>query len=74
VTPDQDAQAAVKKLLMEQPTLVLFGGIALYALMGRGAGKPAWTKDLPPVGGPVAGAWRGKGSFGHGFGSQVKHR
>ncbi len=75
MTPEEAAaEAFAKKLLDEHPVLVIVGAVALYALLGRGAGKPAWAKNLPPVGGPVAGAWRGKGSFGHSFGSQVKHR
>ena len=37
--------------------------------------RPKWLKGCPPVHGRKAGAWRGKGSFGHGFGpSLVRHK
>ena len=73
--PDPEAaKALVEKLMKEQPTLVIMGAAVLYALIGRGTAAPAWVKGLPPVGGRMAGPWRGKGSFGRGFGSQMKHR
>jgi len=56
-----------------QASLIVAGILTLSLMTGEYKG-PAWRKDLPPVGGRRAGAWRGKGSFGTHFGSQAKHR
>jgi len=56
-----------------QASLVVAGILSLALMTGERKG-PAWRKDLPPVGGPRAGAWRGKGSFGTHFGPQTSHR
>jgi hypothetical protein len=46
-----------------------------FLLMNQKVGKaPAWLAGLPPVNGRVAGPWRGPGSFGRGFGPQVRHK
>ena len=64
----------VEEFLVNNPAfLVMLGAVALTALQKHGK-VPAWAKDLPSIGGRVAGAWRGPGSFGKGFGSQVRHR
>jgi len=67
LTPDN-----VKAFLEKNPILLVVTGLLLFA-GGRGEG-PAWRKDLPPLGGRTAGPWRGKGSFGHGFGPQLGHK
>lgn len=69
----KELQASIEKLLKQNPMLVLMGLTVLYQLMS-GRGRPAHLKDMPPVHPRTAGAWRGKGSFGRGFGSHVKHR
>lgn len=69
--------AAAKELLLKNPVaMVIMGVVTLAVLSGSTSRKaPAWVKDLPPLGGRVAGPWRGKGSFGHGFGpSRVTHK
>ncbi len=62
------------KLAKDNPILGIVGGLVLFKICVEATTRPAWLKDLAPIGGRVAGPWRGKGSFGHGFGSQVKHR
>lgn len=67
----------VEEFLLANPITcaVLFGYLALLSMsVSATQERPAWLKDCPPVNGRRAGAWRGKGSFGHGFGPQVKHR
>lgn len=59
-----------KAFLEKNP--VVFAVLGLLVLMGPQKAAPGWVKDLPPLGGRTAGPWRGKGSFGHGFGPQVR--
>ena len=59
-----------KAFLEKNPVVLAIAGLLL--LMPPRKAAPAWTKDLPPLGGRTAGPWRGKGSFGHGFGPQVR--
>lgn len=61
-----------KAFLEKHPAL--FALMGLLVLMGPRKAAPGWVKDLPPLGGRTAGPWRGKGSFGHGFGSQIGHK
>jgi hypothetical protein len=70
-----DLPPDVKKLLDENPGLAAIGMVVLgVVLMGRSK-APGWVKDLPPLGGRTNSAWRGKGSFGKGFGSvKVRHK
>lgn len=56
---------------------VLVGAIAVLSLMHLASSpeRPAWLKDCPPVNPKLAGPWRGKGSFGKGFGpNRVRHK
>lgn len=58
----------------ERRVLVIFGMLALGLVALAEPLRPAWLKDLPPIGGRRAGAWRGKGSFGKApFGKQGGH-
>jgi hypothetical protein len=64
----------VEQFLLENPIFfVSLGLLALTFLEKRGT-VPAWAKDLPALKERLAGPWRGKGSFGHGFGPQARHR
>lgn len=54
--------------------MVVMSGVAVYAILATPGERPAHLKDMPPIHPRTAGPWRGKGSFGHRFGSQVKHR
>lgn len=60
----------------EETTFLVFTGlIVLSILSGHGAPTPKWVKDLPPTREKLAGAWRGKGSYGKApFGTQTRHR
>ena len=46
-------------------------GILVLAILEQ---KPYAGSKHPPIHGRRNGPWRGKGSFGHGFGSQVSHK
>jgi hypothetical protein len=62
------------EFICKYPTAAIIGALILFYLAGP-AERPAWLKDCPRVGGPRNGAWRGKGSFGHGFGANpVRHK
>lgn len=64
----------VEEFLVKNPIfLVMAGAVALTVLQKRGK-VPAWVAGLPPLTERLAGAWRGPGSFGHGFGPQARHR
>lgn len=66
----------VKELFEKFPAIAVIGSVLLFHMLGASSGKaPKWLKDLPPIGGRTNGAWRGKGSFGHGFGGvKVRHK
>lgn len=68
-----DVKKAEEFLLAHPELLVVIGAVALAVLQKDGK-LPAWASDLPPMYEKLAGPWRGKGSFGHGFGPQVRHR
>lgn len=57
------------------PGLLIAGAVAAYLFLAGPGERPKWLKDCPPIHGRRAGAWRGKGSFGHGFGpARVRHK
>ncbi len=62
------------RLINERPMEYLMLAGTLFLLMTMPATKPKWLKDVPPVNQKYAGPWRGKGSFGKGFGQQEGHR
>lgn len=64
----------IQDIFEKCPMAVIVGGLVLYALVGDRQ-RPAWLENCPPVHGRRNGAWRGKGSFGHGFGAnKVRHK
>lgn len=72
-TPKLDPKK-VEEFLFKNPVLVAMLGLLSLAVLQKRGKAPAWAKDLPPLSERLAGAWRGPGSFGKGFGPQVKHR
>jgi len=76
-----DAKAAAKileekaeKFLKENPLAMLAAGVILLKFLSSDREVPGWLKDLAPVNPRTAGPWRGKGSFGKGFGpNKVRH-
>lgn len=69
--PDADPQA---KELLQNPVFLVLTGLVVLKVLSTPTAAPKWLKDAPPVHTKVAGPWRGKGSFGHGFGPQAKRR
>lgn len=64
----------IEKLMREHPAAVIVGALVL-AYLTAPFERPAWLKDCPRIHAPRNGAWRGKGSFGHGFGANpVRHK
>lgn len=64
-----------EKFLEKNPILVIVTGLVLFKLLSTSSLRPEWLKDCPPVNPKVAGAWRGKGSFGRSFGpNKVRHK
>lgn len=66
--PDADPKT---KDLFQNHIFLVVAGLVLLTSFSSQSRRPAWLKDLPPLGGKVAGPWRGKGSFGRGFGPQT---
>jgi hypothetical protein len=60
--------------LASDPVFLVLMGVAALHFLTSDRKRPEWLKDCAPVHGRRAGAWRGKGSFGHGFGPQVHHK
>lgn len=65
----------VEEFLLANPefTAALLS-LAALSVLSKQTDRPAYLKDCAPIHPQMNGAWRGKGSFGHGFGTQVKHR
>lgn len=63
-----------QKLMKEHPVLMVMLGLVALQVLSKPGERPAHLKGLPPIHPRTAGTWRGKGSFGHGFGPQVRHR
>lgn len=64
---------ALKEEWKRDPGLLILTGVAVYFLLSRTSERPKWLKDCAPVHSRKAGAWRGKGSYGHGFGANKIH-
>jgi hypothetical protein len=64
----------VEEFLLKNPELLLGMALVSLAVLEKHGKAPAWTKDLPPLWERLAGPWRGPGSFGKGFGPQVRHK
>jgi len=66
---------SAERFLKENPVFLIGLGLVVYQFLSSGPKRPEWLKDCPPVNGRTAGPWRGKGSFGHGFGgNRVRHK
>jgi hypothetical protein len=63
-----------EKFLKENPVFLVLLGMAILQALQKPQERPKWLDQCPRTTGPVAGPWRGKGSFGGGFGPQVRHR
>lgn len=66
----------IEEFLIKNPAFVVSMAILSFAVIAKNEGKrPAHLKDMPPINPRTAGPWRGKGSFGHGFGpNKVSHK
>lgn len=64
----------IQEFLLAHPEFLVFAGMAVLSVLQRTGKPPAWAADLPALNERLAGPWRGKGSFGHGFGPQARHR
>lgn len=61
--------------ISENPLVVLLTLLTgLKAVVETVSEPPEWVKGLSPVNGKRCGPWRGKGSFGKGFGPQSRGR
>lgn len=70
-----DVNKAQEFLLKNPEFLIAMGILSFAVLAGKESTKPGYLKDMPPINPRTAGPWRGKGSFGHGFGpSKVTHK
>lgn len=68
-----DVKQVEQFLLKNLDFVCVLGLMALT--FSKGATRPAWLKDFPPINPRTAGPWRGKGSFGHHFGpNKVSHK
>lgn len=64
----------VEQFMKTNPAVVILGVLVL-AYLATPLERPGWLKDCPRIHGPRNGAWRGKGSFGKGFGpNRVRHK
>lgn len=74
-TPKVDLKKA-EELLMDNPVALWVAiGLLTFEFLSSESTRPAWLKNCAPVHGRRAGPWRGKGSFGRGFGpNRVKHK
>lgn len=66
----------VEEFLLKNPEVVIaLGLLSLFVMAAKENVRPAYLKDMPPIHPRLAGPWRGKGSFGHGFGpNKVSHK
>lgn len=68
VTPDPE------RFLKENPVFLALLGMAVFQALQKPQERPSWLKGCPGPNQRLAGPWRGRGSFGKGFGPQVRHR
>lgn len=66
----------IEEFLVKNPEFFIYMGLLSFAVLAKKeGGRPAHLKDMPPINPRTAGPWRGKGSFGHGFGpNKVSHK
>lgn len=65
---NKPSKEEVERFLKEHPGLVASFAAVILKLLTEPVEHPAWLKDAVPVNQTLAGPWRGKGSFGKGFG------
>lgn len=71
----KDLPPEIQELIDKNPVLLAVMGLLALQYMSTAGERPKWLKDCPRIHGPKNGAWRGKGSFGTGFGAnKVKHK
>jgi len=64
--------ASADQFIRENPAAAAVAMCLLgYVALCGGSTMPKWAEGLAPVSPKVSGPWRGKGSFGKGFGPQV---
>lgn len=64
-----------EKFLKEHPVAFIAAGVLLFKFLSSGREVPEFLKGLAPISPKTAGPWRGKGSFGKGFGpNKVAHK
>lgn len=65
----------VEDVLLKNPELMVGAMILGFVILSARQANPKWLKGLAPINPKKAGPWRGKGSFGHGFGpNRVSHK
>lgn len=66
----------VEEFVLANPGIMVAAiGLLSLIYMTSPSERPAWLKDCPPINPKRAGPWRGKGSFGKGFGANpVRHK
>jgi len=65
-----DINAFVGKLNLEQRMVLISGILTVFKILTGPALISEWLNGAPTINTKVAGPWRGKGSFGKGFGPQ----
>ncbi len=63
-----------ERFLRENPLFLVLLGLVVMSSLQKPQERPKWLDGCPNPNERLAGPWRGKGSFGHGFGPQVRHR
>lgn len=73
--PKIDPEKAKEFLLKNPEFLIGMLSLGFIVLAQKETKRPAYLKGMPPINPRTAGPWRGKGSFGHGFGpNKVSHK
>lgn len=74
-TPKIDLKKVEEFLMANPPVMCAIIGMVALRFLYSESTKPAWLKNCAPIHGRRAGPWRGKGSFGRGFGPNLaKHK
>jgi hypothetical protein len=65
----------IEKFCKENPAVVVITGLLSLTILSQRCDRPEWLNDCSPVHQRTNSAWRGKGSFGKGFGpNKVTHK
>jgi hypothetical protein len=70
---DPITQAEIEEFVRKNPAVIAMAGALVFQVLSKVSERPAYLKDCPPLRQRLAGPWRGKGSFGHGFGHVKVH-